>query len=123
LVKSTIDELALLLTSEMGKPISQSYNEIKGSHGRIDFFSKHADIERLKDNLKILEIEEALLNGRILESYTDTGRGASVLVVGFSDAGKPIHIVCGERNGCLIVITVYVPSAPKFINPFQRGEP
>lgn len=42
LIKSNIDELALLLTSEMGKPISQSYNEIKGAHGRIDFFSKHA---------------------------------------------------------------------------------
>ena len=42
LVKENIDELALLLTTEMGKPISQAYGEIKGAHGRIDFFSQHA---------------------------------------------------------------------------------
>jgi len=32
------DELALTLTSEVGKPISQSYNELKGVLARIDFF-------------------------------------------------------------------------------------
>ena len=42
LVNQNIDELALLLTTEMGKPINQSYNEIRGAHGRIDFFSKNA---------------------------------------------------------------------------------
>lgn len=42
LVKQQIDELALLLTTEVGKPISQSYGEIKGAHGRIDFFPKEA---------------------------------------------------------------------------------
>jgi acyl-CoA reductase-like NAD-dependent aldehyde dehydrogenase len=42
IVKQNIDELAHLLTNEVGKPITQSYGEIKGAHGRIDFFSKHA---------------------------------------------------------------------------------
>ena len=32
------DELALTLTSEMGKPLQQSYNELNGARGRIQFF-------------------------------------------------------------------------------------
>ena len=35
---SDVERLAAVLTSETGKPIRQSRNEIKGSTGRIDFF-------------------------------------------------------------------------------------
>jgi hypothetical protein len=44
------------------------------------YFSNHGDQERQNDNLTILEVEEAALNGRILEYYPDTGRGESCLV-------------------------------------------
>lgn len=86
------------------------------------YFSKHADQERQNENFTITEIEEALLNGRILERYEDTGRGKSCLVVGFSDTGKPIHVVCGRRGDWLVIVTVYIPLAPKFKTPWQRGE-
>jgi len=38
LAQERIDDLAATLTAEMGKPITQSRNEIKGLSGRIDFF-------------------------------------------------------------------------------------
>jgi acyl-CoA reductase-like NAD-dependent aldehyde dehydrogenase len=38
LVESQVDVLARVLTTEVGKPISQSRNEIRGLLGRIDFF-------------------------------------------------------------------------------------
>jgi hypothetical protein len=41
------------------------------------YFSKHGDQERQNDNLTIAEVEEALLGGRIVEQYEDTGRGES----------------------------------------------
>lgn len=41
------------------------------------YFSKHGDQERQNDNLTLAEVEEALLSGRILEQYDDTGRGES----------------------------------------------
>ena len=63
----------------------------------------------------------ALLNSRILEQYADTGRGASCLVVGFAD-DIPIHAVCGWRGERIVLITVYVPRPPKFIDPWTRGE-
>ena len=37
-----IDDLAALLTSETGKPITQSYNELNGLLPRLDFFLEHA---------------------------------------------------------------------------------
>ncbi len=87
------------------------------------YFSKHADQERLNDNLMITEIDEALFSGRILEQYKDTGRGKSCLIAGFTEKGKPIHVVCGTRGDWLVIITVYIPRPPKFKAPFERGKP
>lgn len=38
ILKSSVDQLADVLTSEMGKPLSQAKNEINGTLGRIEFF-------------------------------------------------------------------------------------
>ena len=84
-------------------------------------YSKHGDQERQNDNLTLTEVAQALSNGRILEQYVDTGRGVSCLVVGFTDNGIPVHIVCGCMGEMLVVITVYIPTSPKFTNPFERG--
>ena len=85
------------------------------------YFSRHGDQERQNDNLTLAEIEEALLSGLLLEQYEDTGRGESCLVVGFTAQGKPLHIVCGEIDNRVVIITVYIPIPPKFKNPYQRG--
>ncbi len=85
------------------------------------YVSRHGDQERQNDNLSILEVEESLLNGRILEQYPDTGRGESCLVVGFTENGKPAHVVCGKRKDTLTIVTIYIPSPPKFKNPYERG--
>jgi hypothetical protein len=95
---------------------------IKTKIDREDYyFSKHGDQERKNDNLSILEIEEALQNGLILEEYKNSGRGQTCLVAGFANSGKPIHIVCGEFEEKLAIITVYIPTPPKFKNPYERG--
>ena len=84
-------------------------------------FSRHGDKERQNDNLSILDVEESILNGRILEEYDDTGRGESCLLVGFADSGKPIHVVCAYSGSNLVIVTVYIPTPPKFKNPYERG--
>ena len=86
------------------------------------YFSRHGDQERQNDNLTIVEVEEALSTSRILEKYENTGIGESCLVAGFTNTGKPIHVVCGERGDWLVLITVYIPSPPKFKTPYERGE-
>jgi len=85
------------------------------------YFSKHGDKERQNEDLLISEIEEALFSGRILEQYENTGRGESCLAVGFTNGGKPVHVVCGERGEQMVIITVYIPHPPKFKIPYERG--
>ena len=84
-------------------------------------YSQHADIERRANDLTLAQVEEALLIGEILEQYPDTGRGEGCLVVGFS-GDTPVHAVCGWRGEKIVLITVYVPSPPKFVDPWTRGE-
>jgi hypothetical protein len=86
-------------------------------------YSAHGDKERLADNLTLDEVEEAIQNGIILEQYDDTGRGLSCLVAGFTSPGKPIHIVVGCKQEKVVIITVYIPTPPKFITPFKRNRP
>jgi hypothetical protein len=84
-------------------------------------YSRHADRERQNDGLALAEVEQALVSGRIIEQYPDTGRGESCLLVGFTDAGKPIHAVCAALEDWLVIVTVYIPTPPKFKNPYERG--
>lgn len=85
------------------------------------WFSEHADKERMNDNLTISEVEESIIQGSVLEAYPDDKRGSSCLVVGFTKDGKPIHSVCGRNDNILVIITVYIPAPPKFINPYERS--
>ncbi len=97
-------------------------DEIKDKVRQREYvYSSHADTERQDDNLTLAQVEAAILNGEILEQYPDTGRGESCLIVGFAE-DTPVHIVCGWRGDDIVVITVYIPGLPKFINPWTRRE-
>ena len=85
------------------------------------YWSHHADHERQNDGLSIRQVEYAILHGRILERYEDTGRGVSCLVAGVAQDGMPIHAVCGMRGENTVIVTTYVPRPPKFRNPFERA--
>lgn len=96
--------------------------EIKARVRRNQYvYSHHAELERKAEDLTFAQIEQALLSGSILEQYPDTGRGESCLVVGWA-GNIPIHIVCGWRGERVVLITVYIPRPPKFIDPWTRGE-
>lgn len=82
-------------------------------------YTLHAEIERKADSLTFQQIESAIFEGEILEQYPDDGRGKSCLLLGFSD-NIPIHVVCGWRGQRIVIITVYVPKPPKFIDPWTR---
>ena len=88
-------------------------------------FSIHAQQERLDEDLDVTEIEEALVQGEILEDYPDDPRGESCLVLGYAGT-KPIHTVVGwarKSPGARILrlITVYIPQSPKWTDSRTRG--
>lgn len=49
----------------------------------------------------------------LLDTHTwiDIGRGESCLIVGFTNSGKPVHVVCGLNENSLVIITVYTGSS------------
>ena len=79
-------------------------------------FSEHADEERTKDQLTVQEIEEAIMSGKVLEERLHDPRGESYLIAGKSEEGKSIHVVIGTRFDRPVIVTVYLPSAVKWIH-------
>ncbi|MEA1934147.1 MAG: DUF4258 domain-containing protein [Thermodesulfobacteriota bacterium] len=70
----------------------------------------HADDERLNDELTIEQIEFVLKDCEIIETYSFDPRGESCLV-------------CGKNSlGHLFIITVYIPTMPKWLNPRTRNQ-
>ena len=78
-------------------------------NGRYIVSFTHTEKIRLR-KIEAEEIEEAILEGTIIEPYPDDPRGASCLILGFTGQGRPLHVVCGrlEENEVL-VITAYEP--------------
>lgn len=84
--------------------------------------SLHADDERIADCLTISQVEFVLLQCEILEQYPNDPRGESCLTVGFTSDSIPVHVVCGRNpSGHLILVTVYVPTMPKWRDPYIRN--
>ncbi|MBI1929201.1 DUF4258 domain-containing protein [Candidatus Poribacteria bacterium] len=84
--------------------------------------SLHADDERIADGLTVSQLESVLSDCQIIEHYPDDPRGESCLVLGFTPEGTAVHVVCGKnRSGHLMLITVYIPTMPKWIDPYTRN--
>ena len=73
--------------------------------------SEHAHKERQEEQITIQEIEQTLLKGDIIEKYLEDPRGSSCLV-----ASKMLHAVCGMRGERLLIVTIYRPKPPTWIN-------
>jgi len=106
----------------MKVPLFMTLDEIQDKVLTNEYdYTFHAEIERKADSLTFHQIEAAILGGEILERYPDGGRGESCLLLGFSD-NIPIHIVCGWRGTRIVLITIYVPNPPKFVDPWTRSD-
>ncbi len=81
--------------------------------------TSHAEREREADQITIRELEEALRSSRcqVVENYPDDPRGASCLVLGFTEQEAPIHVVCGVAEAeMLLMITVYRPDPDLWVD-------
>jgi Domain of unknown function (DUF4258) len=86
-------------------PIDRLRQKVKD---RDYFLSSHAEDEMVDDLLERLDVEQAILQGRIEKVMTHDDRGIRYRVEGATMDGRLIHVICRFReNGSLIVITVY----------------
>jgi hypothetical protein len=86
--------------------------------------SGHAETERQADKLHLSDLENALSNPEILEDYPSDPRGESCLILGYAIDGQSIHFVVGRgKKGMLRIITVYLPTLPRWLNERTRSNP
>lgn len=72
------------------------------------------------------QVYEAAAACTIVAEYPDDQPYPSVLVLGNTDGGRPVHVVCAyaPEEDQLIVITVYEPDANRWDSEFrQRRKP
>lgn len=69
----------------------------------------HASDRAAKRRVRSPEIEQAILSGEVIEDYPDDKYGPSCLILGYTEAKRPLHIQVSYPPK-VKVITVYEPS-------------
>lgn len=80
-------------------------------------FSKHAVDQSIVRNISVREVREAIAAGVVIEDYPTDKYGPSCLVLGFTVAGRPLHVQCSYPSRPLIkIITLYEPGPEHWID-------
>lgn len=72
-------------------------------------WTEHIMIRLLQRNIMQEDVENAILNGEIIEEYENDYPYPSYLVYGIDLKNKVIHVVCGSNGEELWLITAYYP--------------
>jgi hypothetical protein len=80
-------------------------------------FSKHAVDQSIVRFVTVRDIREAIAAGEIIEDYPDDKYGPRCLLLGYTRAGRPLHIQCSYPSRPLLkIITLYEPEANLWID-------
>jgi len=72
------------------------------------YLSSHAEDEMLDDDLERIDVENAILKGRIEKKVTEDIRGTRYRVEGPASDGRFVHVLCRfKEDANLVIITVY----------------
>lgn len=73
-------------------------------------------IRIIERRIRLVEIEEALQQVEIVKRYPDDTPIGSMLLLGYTNKKRPLHIVAApdENHKCIWIITVYEPDAEKW---------
>jgi hypothetical protein len=84
-------------------------------------FSRHAFKRVVERNISELEIRQAGLEVRIIEDYPDDKYSPSCLLLGFTQAGRPLHLqVSYLESDLLKIITIYEPDPAEWYDFSRR---
>jgi hypothetical protein len=80
-------------------------------------FSKHAVDQSILRQISVQELRGAIDNGEIIEDYPEDKYGPSCLILGFTQAGRPLHVQCSYPSRPLVkIITLYEPDPSRWID-------
>jgi hypothetical protein len=78
-------------------------------------------LERLfRRNIYVDDVKSALADCEIIERYPSDYPFPSCLVLGYTKAGNPLHVVCGSNGEELWLITAYFPSSNEWTEDFKQ---
>jgi hypothetical protein len=93
--------------------------EIQGKlRARRYELSRHAVDQSIKRGIGVSELEEAVLGTcEIIEDYPDDKYGPSCLILGFTKAIRPLHVLVSYPSRPLLkIITLYEPDPAEWID-------
>ncbi|MEW6037811.1 MAG: DUF4258 domain-containing protein [Pseudomonadota bacterium] len=81
-------------------------------------FSKHALDQSIIRKISVAELEEAMTgDAEVIEQYPDDKFGPSCLILGYTKAGRPLHVQCSYPSRPLLkIITLYQPDPTLWID-------
>lgn len=81
-------------------------------------FSKHAVDQTIIRGISVAELEQAIsTRSEVIEDYPEDKYGPSCLILGFTSAGRPLHVHCSYPIRPLMkVVTVYEPDPDLWID-------
>ncbi len=72
------------------------------------YLSSHAEEEMLDDELERIDVENAILKGKINKKLKEDIRGTRYRVEGPASDGRLVHVLCRfKEDANLVIITVY----------------
>lgn len=77
-------------------------------------WTNHVVIRLLQRNIAQADVENAILNGEIIEEYENDYPYPSCLVYGINLKNEVLHVVCGINQTELWIITAYYPDSIKW---------
>ena len=85
-------------------------------------FSRHALDQSIHREIGVSEFEEALLGViEIIEDYPEDKYGPSCLILGYTNSGRALHVLCSHPSRpTLKIVTVYEPEPAKWVDDRVR---
>lgn len=81
-------------------------------------FSKHVVDQSIIRNVSVAEVQEAIsTRSEVIEDYPDDKYGPGCLILGFTKAGRALHLQCSYPGRPLVkIITLYGPDPELWID-------
>ena len=67
-------------------------------------FSQHAVDQSLLESITVAETREAIAAGEVIEDYPNDKYGPSCLILGWTNARRPLHIQCSYPSRPLLKV-------------------
>ena len=82
-------------------------------------WSGHILTRMQQRGIKIKDVIESVSKGEIIEYYQDDYPYPSYLILGYSNNGKGIHVVCAVGENNVWMITAYYPNKNEWLEDLR----